>query len=487
MISSRLRERFIPLIVVAVSGAGLMASLNAAEKPTAKTSNASKSKAKAADDDVDVEEPAADFSADVDEDLTALVVPAEMLGSVEKSSRLRFAQALRGLLKEGVAVDGAAAAKRHYEVAHSAVPADPRAAYAYGLAFLEQKNTRDALSQFRAAVQHAKAPFLPAIEAGAWIQFQRNEQSAGLSSLTDLAKRIEGTKDSWPTEHDRKRAAAWLGRMIGFLTDPVASPDHSSKIDDAAATIAKTLTGERAQAFEHGRSCIAKRRQELETLAKRPLAEVVAEMNARRQSARTEVQAADTDIKQIEEEIRDAKKPFERQIADASQDIRTNGQKVRTASKDVPEAEEQVEYYSIPQQVATGVRTIRRVPVGVKTRNENAQEKKAREAQLATAKQKLDQLKSTIDNAKQNIADARKQRDKAQSDLRAAIAAKQPELREARKRSHEAAAKLKEIEHAALSPEQIQSRVTALDAYVSLDAYAERNRLLATLKTGGSD
>ncbi len=472
--------------LLAIFGSWLETNLGAADTPSTKSSTVSKTKAKS-DESAEQQETSADIGADVDEDLTALVVPAELLGNVEKSGRMQFSQALRGLLLEGVSIDGAAAAKKHYETAHRAVAGDPRAAYAYGLAYLEQKNTKEALTQFRAAAKQTSGTYLPALQASAWVQLERNEYGPALASLTDLARRIEDAKGAWPTEHDRAHTAEWLGRTLGFLTGPGASPDHTAQVADTASSIEKLLTGERKQAYERGGKWIAKRHQELEALAARPVAEVVSEMNAKRQAARTALQAAQAEVRRIEEEIRDVKQPFEKQIAEAGVEIRANGQKVKTAARGIPDAEEKVDYLSVPQQMPNGVRTYRGMPTAVRTRNENAGEKKARETQLAAAQQKLQQLKTSMENAKQGMADARKQREKAQADLRAAIAAKQPELREARHKSQEATAQLKDIEHAALSPEQIKSRVTALEAYVPLDPFTEKDRLLATLKVPGAD
>ena len=77
----------------------------------------------------------------------------------------------------------------------------------------------------------------------------------------------------------------------------------------------------------------------------------------------------------------------------------------------------------------------------------------------------------------------RKQRDQSQAELRKAVAARQPELQGARRKSQESAAHLRDVEHAVLSPEQIKLRPKALEAYVPLDPFVERDRLLATLKS----
>jgi DNA repair exonuclease SbcCD ATPase subunit len=279
-------------------------------------------------------------------------------------------------------------------------------------------------------------------------------------------------------------SAEWLGRMVGFLSGPGTSADNTAPVAETAAAIDGILTGERKLAYERTRKSISKRQKDLETLASRPIAEVISEAKAKRQEARESLETAEADIKRIEEEIRTVRKPFEQQIAEAKLEIRANGQKVSNASKELPDAQEKVEELSVPRQYPNGyVRSYRNVPVGVRTRNETGQERKSRESQLAAAQQRLQTLKSTIDNAQQNMSEVRKQTETAQSEMRSAIAAIQPKLREARQKSQECAAQLKELEHETLTPEHVKSRVTALNSYVPFDTLREKDRLLATLKS----
>ncbi|MBI3861226.1 MAG: hypothetical protein HY290_04965 [Planctomycetia bacterium] len=423
---------------------------------------------------------------DLDEELTSLVVPPEALGKVDKASRLRFTQSLRRLLQEGISADGAAAAKRYYESSHQACAADPRAAYAYGLAYLEQKNSKDALDQFRESVKHSRKMFLPGLQAVVWTQIRRAEYAPALSGMVELARQIEESKDPWPNDRDRRNSAEWLGRVMAFLAGSAEAPEIKDNAGEMAASIAGKLTGERKQAFELGRKAIRNRNKELKALAARPVSEVVSEMKAQRQEARSAVEAAEADIKRINDEIRDAKKPFEQQIAEANVEIRANGQKASRAAHEIPEAQARVDDLSIPRQIQNGFRTYGGIPYAPRTRPETNQERKSREAQLATANQQVQQLRTTVENARQSMAEARKQRDKAHSDMRNAIASKQTDLREARRKSQECASRLKDVERAALSPDQIKSRVTSLEAYVPLDPFIERDRLLETLKSPAS-
>src|SRR5579863_1240777 len=245
------------LLVAALSWS-LARGVQAADKPGSKAKPPSKvsglgsaagksgSSAAATDDDHE-------SGTDADDDVSALVLPAELLGRVKKSNQLQFSQALRGLLMEGMAADGAASSKRHFETATHNCPDDPRSAYAYGVALLVQKNPNEATTQFRAAARKAKLPFLPALQALPWVHLSKNDYKQGLPELIDLAGKIEEAKGSWPTEHDKTHAAEWLGRVVGFLTGPGKSPEHATQIDSTAEKIEKTLSGERKAAFEQGR------------------------------------------------------------------------------------------------------------------------------------------------------------------------------------------------------------------------------------------
>jgi DNA repair exonuclease SbcCD ATPase subunit len=339
------------------------------------------------------------------------------------------------------------------------------------------------LTQFRAAAKSTKAAYLPALQALAWVHLQKNEYSQGLPALIELARRIEESKGNWPTDHDKEHSAEWLGRVIGYLAGPGTSADHAAQIEDAANSIEKSLSDKRKQAYEQGRKSISKRHDELKALAARPPNEVLSEARKMREETLAAAQAAAATVKQIEEEIRSIKKPFDQQIVDAEKEMRSNAMKSKKLAKEVPDAEDAVEALSQPQVNVKQVRPSRSRPTGMQVQNETAQQKKAREGQLATAKQQLEQLHSSISNAKQSTADARSQKEKAKADLRKALANKHNELAEAQRASHDLAARAKDAEHAILTPEKLKSRVTALETYVPLEPETEKTHLLATLKS----
>jgi tetratricopeptide (TPR) repeat protein len=459
------------------------------DEKAAKKGSKSSSKAKAAAKAEVEEEPVDESELETDDDLTALVVPPSLLGTTKSMDRMKFSQELRGLLAEGMGVDGdsQAAAKRHFEASHRLVPDDPRAAYAYGLALLAQQKTRESLDQFRAAAQNLKAPFLPALQAIAWVSVSRNDFSRGLPAVLDLARKIEESKGTWPTEHDRTHSAEWLGRMMGFLAGPGQPADQSSQIAELEGDVEKLLTGECKEAYGQGRKFVATRHENLKALVARPADEMLAELKKKRQELVEAAQAANVEVKQLEDEIREIKGPHDKQIADFNRERRSAGQKAKKASHDIAVVEEQVEALSQPQmmpQTSYVWRYRARVPVTT-VRAENAAERKAREGQLASARQRLQSAQSSLDQAKQEMSDLKSQIEQASAEYRKAVAEKRPLLTAARRKAQDLTARARDAERGLASPEKLKSRLTALESYVPLDPETEKNRLLATLKTSG--
>jgi hypothetical protein len=376
------------------------------------------------------------------------------------------------------------AAKRRFDASHRLVPDDPRAEYAYGVALLTQKKTRESLDQFRAAAQHCKAPFFPALQAIAWVSISRNDFSKGIPAVLDLAHKIESSNGSWPTDHDRAHSAEWLGRMVAFLAGPGKAPEHATQIEELQADVEKLLTRERKDAYDEGFKFVAGRHENLKALLARPADEVLKELKQKRQDLLDAAKTAEADVKQLESELHDIKAPHDKQIADFNRERRAAGQKARKASRDVAVAEEEVEVYSQPQMVPQTSYTSRyRVRVPMTTmRAENAAERKAREGQLTSARQRLQSAQSTLDQAKQEMSDLKSQIEQASAEYRKAAAEKRPLLAAARKKAQDLTARARDAEHGLASPEKLKGRLTAIESYVPLDPEAEKNRLLATLK-----
>lgn len=432
----------------------------------------------------------ADESADngdqgLDEWLSALVVPERLSTRAKETDKLKFMMELRGLLVEGFKDkgDSAEAARKHFESAHRLPIDDPRAAYAYGVVLLEQKKTVAALEQFRAAAKQKKAPFLPALQGVAWTSLSRGEHLQALPALLDLAYRLEESQETWPAPEDKEHSAEWLGRMVGFLAGPGKTEEQVAHVEKLAVDVANLLTGERKQAYERGRQAVVARYDELKAYAARPAEELVAEASQKRDEIVAAAVAAERDVKKIEDELRALKKPHDKQLADLSRKIHDNAMKVKTMASRQTAAEAEVDEFSEPKMHAS-VRSQgnSRRPTLKVIRNENAGEKKIRESQLSSAQKKLDNLKSSIEDARKTIADAKRQRDEGQVEYRKATAGHRQALQEAQHKAAEISARARDAEHGPLTLEKLKARVTSLEAYVPLYPELEKDRLLATLK-----
>ena len=464
-----------------VGGFAIRGSSGADPKATKTSSNAAAKSIPATDTEIPD-----DLDAEVDVDLSALVVPTRLFGKPPRETdRLKFSQELRGVLQEGFKDKGVGmdAAKKHFETARRLVPDDPRAPYAYGLALVSQNRSIVALEQFRAAAKQKEVPFLPAWQGIAWMHLSRGDYSQGLPALLDLAHRLEESHDAWPAAEDIEHSAEWLGRAIGFLEGPGKTAEQAAAIVKFSADVAKLLTGARKEACERGRQEVARRYDEFQSAAARPAAELLAESTQQREKTVAAVAAAESDVKQLEVELKSLKKPHDKRVVDLSHEIRNNAMKIKSATAKLDAAEAEVEEFSSPklhpQLKSQGMRR----PGKVVPRNENAGEKKIRESQLASAQKSLDRLKSTIEEARQGIARARKQRDDEQVEFRKSTAGKRQALHAAQHQAAELSAQARIAEHGALTPEKLKARATALDSYVSLYPELEKGRLLATLQT----
>lgn len=475
---------FVVLVFIggSVAASGLSLGDEKPSKPAAKARSKSAAKSKPAVKIEEVEEPAAESTSDADDDLSAFIVPARFLAKAKESDRQKFSQELRGLLLEGFKEKGTGleAARKHLDAARRLVADDPLALYAYGVVLLAQKKSNEALEQFRSAAKQTKVPFLPALQGVAWILLSRNDLKQGVPAVLDLARRLEESGEVWPTAHDKERSAEWLGRTVGFLAGPAKTAERAAEIDKLTADVEKRLTAERKTAYERGRKGVAARHAELKALGARPAEEVIAESKAKREEDLTAAAAADGEVKKLEDELRELKKPHDKQLADLSREIRENGTKANKLAPDLEAMQAQVDDLSEPRLIPQ-VRTGPRLTPYTVMRAENKQEQKAREKELAAAQVKLDQLRLALQNAKQQIAEARKQRDEAQVEYKKATAEKRLALQTAKRKSADLAIRARDAEPGSLTPEGLKSRATAVETYVPLYPEVELGRMMAIM------
>jgi hypothetical protein len=444
----------------------------------ANTASRSSTDAEAADDRDD---------SDVDLHLSSLVVPSRFSGKYNVADRLKFSNEVRGLLLEGFKDEGnpLEAAKKHFESANRLPVIDPRAPYAYGLVQLAHNRSATAIEQFRVAARGRKVPYLPGLQALAWANLAHGDLAQALPALLDLAKRLEEPQE-WPAAEDRENSAEWLGRVIGFLTGPGKVPAQASQIDKLAADMGNALTAERKAAFDRGRKASAARYDELKAQAARPESEALAELNQRHDELASASETARREVRLIESELATLKKAHDRQLAELARTIHDNAMKVKTTTPRISAAEAEIEGLSEPKKHAS-VRTStnrRTMSTQKVVRDENAGEKRIRESQLASARKKLEHIKSSLDEAKKAVEDAKTKRAQEQESFRQETAPKRQSLAAAQQKAAQLAARTRQAEKGPLTAEQLKSRLTTLQSYVPLYPELERDRLLASLKIG---
>ncbi len=187
--------------------------------------------------------------------------------------------------------------------ARSALPESPIPDYAHGLVLLGRIQTDKAVSRFAAALER-EPTYLPAWKALLRTRLVRQQTKSFQDESLKLAK-LAGTKVSvWQSEEQRKDAAVWLGRTIGFLSLPecdVLEPQELSRLE---AELKSHLGDDLAADFGLGRDGLLEDRQQLEQSLKKEFAQ---------ESARREKKANDDleDLTDREEELEDKAETLE--------------------------------------------------------------------------------------------------------------------------------------------------------------------------------
>jgi hypothetical protein len=475
------RAALVPAALLFTSGLIGSESCSAADKPAKASAD---SKHGADSDSTD------EADSEVDLHLSALVVPARLGSKLKDAEKQKFSQELRVMLLEGFKEKGDSleAARKHFETAHQLPGNDPRTPYAYGVVLVKQNKSAIAVEQFRNAARNKKIAYLPALQAVAWTTLSRADYAQGLPALLELARRLEEPQETWPAAEDRENSAEWVGRAVGYLTGPGKRSDQAALIDRLATDVANVLTAERKTAYERGRQAAAAQFDELKVQAARPEAELAAEAAQQREKTAVALAAARLEVKQIEDELAVLKRPHDKELVELARAIHDNSMKIKTTTPRVPAVEAEVEELSEPKKHAS-IRTMQsnnRRQTSTSTqkviREENAGEKKIRESQLASAQKRLENIKSSLEDAQRAVADAKQKREEEHATFRKDTAGKRQALQLAQQKAAELAARARDAEHGQLTPELLKARATALESYVPFYPDLERDRLLASLK-----
>ena len=109
----------------------------------------------------------------------------------------------------------------HYAAAQSALPGDPRAAYAYALVQFRQRKYDDAIKLLDQVIAGDKLNW-PARRARAWLLILTKKHALALVEMDTLTKLLPKEDKQGEAEEEFSKTAALLGRLFAYLEGPGA-------------------------------------------------------------------------------------------------------------------------------------------------------------------------------------------------------------------------------------------------------------------------
>ena len=194
--------------------------------------------------------------------ICVLVIPTTAAPPAAVGDEANFAAAVRDLLTSGwgKSFRSLKPAGDAYEQARSASPADPRAAYAFGIAHLKHHRYREAGKLFDQAL--ALAPgHRPSLRARVWVLLISKDYDAGLVQMERMAAALPGADGE--TAADDRQLARYLGQLFGYLEGPAADSVQPDAVARRRQLLAGRLPESLARELETGRMAVDRQFTEL--------------------------------------------------------------------------------------------------------------------------------------------------------------------------------------------------------------------------------
>ena len=150
----------------------------------------------------------------------------------------------------------------HFAAAQSALPGDPRAAYAYALVQFRQRKYDEAIKLLDQVIAADKAN-LPARRARIWLLILTKKHSLALVEMDSLTKQMPKDEKQGEAEEEFTKSAAFLGRMFAYLEGPGAGLVNDTIFIDQKQKQWERLTPGRREAYEKGYRKVSGRFAEL--------------------------------------------------------------------------------------------------------------------------------------------------------------------------------------------------------------------------------
>ena len=277
-------------------------------------------------------------------------------------------KALQGLRDEGFRsrvdfrkVSNAAARAR------IAMPNSPIPEYAYGLILLSRVQPERAVTCFKAAIDRDTS-YLPAWKALLQTRLTRRQTDDFRKESLKLAELASSQQVTWQNPQDRREAAVWLGRMMGFLSLPHVSLLHAEERSRLEAALISKLGKELKMSYAAGQTELRKDREQLETDLKKEAAQASAiqqkqnltelsVLNDRGEEIDEKAEILELTTEQWDEWLRESHDAADNQLKDLQKQYDTLSRAAQLISQLIQQTQYSVGRY----QTQLGVRGIRGV------------------------------------------------------------------------------------------------------------------------------
>ncbi len=444
-------------------------------------------------DEPDEPDQAAEMTVDVD----AMVAPILWFRRADPSAITVLHVRLRSLLAVGMKdKDGdLEKARAAWGEAHDYCPEDPRVSYATGLILAHHKRPTDALKQFEQAARLSTPPFIPALQALAWVQLRRGNLAASDPFLRQIATAV--TKSGpWPTDKSKQATAEWLGKAAGFVQGPGHSLMPAEQVERLIGDLGLLLTGDERTAFDSGRSAVDEQYAELARQAMRPPDELARETAIERQALEhelAELKAEHASLVADLDATRQANFDAKKEVVKNMAAVRANRSVLRRTGDD---AADRLAALLASRPRESGKRKEVRTEAKVDSKTgQVTQERKTETVNFSTEEDlekyrtevlRLQSLLNTVGNGLQQAKLAAQQvktRRIAVAQLPEGQGDKKKFANQLQHRIQRLSAQIKFLDENPPTPERLQAQLQTLNTYIPFDLHVEKDRLIASLKT----
>jgi hypothetical protein len=184
----------------------------------------------------------------------AVLSAAFLLPVAAAGDDTRLAVKLSQLMEAGwkPSPTGVARAQEHFDEASKLAPADARVPYAMALVMLQNRKYDDAVGWLEETLA-ADSRNVPARRALVWTHVLTKQYPEALANMRLLAAQLSPERVPPLGQEEQESHAAFLGRVMGFLTGPAAGSITADRLAATEREIQKSLAPAALSALNEGR------------------------------------------------------------------------------------------------------------------------------------------------------------------------------------------------------------------------------------------